>query len=182
MQAQCENEELKAQLSELNDQQARNEEAQASIEEQLSMEQQETEALQQRIEKLSVELEESRRQATAFDAVEAHSESVEADDANDSGEEECSDDTDSMPILNAAEVETDGSERDDLQQIKGVGAKLAQKLNMLGIVNFRGLTELSSEDYERAQELIPSLKSRIDRDGWVEQARQLHQEKYNESL
>jgi len=30
--------------------------------------------------------------------------------------------------------------------------------------------------------LIPSLEKRIARDSWVEQARNLHQEKYNEAI
>jgi predicted flap endonuclease-1-like 5' DNA nuclease len=84
------------------------------------------------------------------------------------------DNTDSMPVLELG--------NDDLQQIKGVGAKLEQKLNMLGITNFRSLVDLTPEDYEQAHKLIPSLQSRIKRDKWMSQARSLHKEKYNEAL
>ncbi|MCP4089212.1 MAG: hypothetical protein GY746_05425 [Gammaproteobacteria bacterium] len=87
----------------------------------------------------------------------------------------------SIPVLKSDESARENS-HDDLKLIKGVGAKLEQKLNMLGIVNFRDLMELTSQDYERAYELIPSLKKRITNDAWVEQARNLHQEKYNETI
>ena len=55
-------------------------------------------------------------------------------------------------------------------------------MNKLGITNYRGLLELGDEDFERAHELIPSLQSRMERDGWLDQARELHAEKYNEAL
>ena len=81
-----------------------------------------------------------------------------------------------MPILQNT------SGLDDLKSIKGVGAKIEQKLNMLGIRSFRSLLELDEDAYQRAAEFIPNLQGRMQRDGWIEQARTLHLEKYNEEL
>lgn len=72
-------------------------------------------------------------------------------------------------------------EQDDLKAIRGVGAKIEQKLNMLGILNFKALAELDAGDYERAAELIPNLEGRMKRDNWTEQARELHEKKYCET-
>jgi predicted flap endonuclease-1-like 5' DNA nuclease len=93
---------------------------------------------------------------------------------------ECADyenaDTDSLPALKVPELQ------DDLKTIRGVGAKLEQKLNMIGICNFRDLVELEEQGYERAARLIPDLVNRIQRDGWMQQARELHRHKYNEAI
>jgi len=93
---------------------------------------------------------------------------------------ECADyenaDTDSLPALKVPELQ------DDLKTIRGVGAKLEQKLNMIGICNFRDLVELEEQGYERAARLIPDLANRIQRDGWMQQARELHRHKYNEAI
>jgi len=86
------------------------------------------------------------------------------------------DDTDSLPILRVPELQ------DDLKTIRGVGAKLEQKLNMIGICNFRDLVELEEKGFERATKLIPDLVNRIQRDNWMQQARDLHRHKYNEGI
>ena len=52
---------------------------------------------------------------------------------------------------------------------------------MLGIQNFKALAELDASDYERAAELIPNLESRMKRDDWTAQARELHEKKYCET-
>lgn len=85
-------------------------------------------------------------------------------------------DTDSLPVLRVPELQ------DDLKTIRGVGAKLEQKLNMIGICNFRDLVELEERGYERATRLIPDLANRIQRDDWMQQARDLHRHKYNEAI
>ncbi len=87
-----------------------------------------------------------------------------------------SDNTDSLPVLSVTEAQ------DDLQSIRGVGAKLEQKLNMIGICNFRDLIELEARDYERAAQLIPDLENRSQRDNWRQQARNLHRHKYEETI
>jgi len=94
-------------------------------------------------------------------------------DANAAAE---NDDTDSLPVLTMPELQ------DDLKSIRGVGAKLEQKLNMIGICNFRDLAELDESTCTRAAQLIPDLANRIERHNWKQQARDLHRQKYNEAL
>ncbi|MEJ2137886.1 MAG: hypothetical protein P8Y61_00290 [Gammaproteobacteria bacterium] len=97
--------------------------------------------------------------------------------------ETVSEDTDRLPVLDASLIEEPDSKfHDDLKAIRGVGAKIEQKLNMLGIVNFKDLAELGADDYERAADLIPNLESRMKRYDWTSQARELHREKYSETI
>jgi len=71
-------------------------------------------------------------------------------------------------------------ERDDLQQIRGIGAKLEQKLNLLGIFSYRQIVSLDNSVYERADLVLPGLRQRVERDAWQAQARALHLEKHQE--
>jgi predicted flap endonuclease-1-like 5' DNA nuclease len=186
-QEQQENSRLRKKLEDLSKTDRNNENAQTEIEEQLCLEQEETRLLSDRIASLQAELTASKSATEAFDDVQPEHQAVspaadESDEADDT--EELSDEnTDSLPVLDPdSYAASEDGLQDDLQLIKGVGAKLAEKLNTLGIRNFRSLMELTPEDYERAQEIIPSLQSRIKRDKWLNQARRLHKQKYNESL
>ena len=76
----------------------------------------------------------------------------------------------------------DGLQRDDLQTIRGVGSKLEQKLNLLGIFSYKEILQLQAADFERANLVIPNLQNRLKKDGWQDQARALHLEKYNELI
>ncbi len=68
-------------------------------------------------------------------------------------------------------------EFDELTDIRGIGAVLARKLHMLGIYRFADLLNLSDDDRERAQQLIPDFERRMKRDDWLEQAQMLHANK-----
>ncbi|MEE4186404.1 MAG: hypothetical protein V2J12_11605 [Gammaproteobacteria bacterium] len=72
--------------------------------------------------------------------------------------------------------------RDELQSIRGIGEKLEQKLNLLGIFSFRQLVELDPAVFDRARLVLPGLEQRVERDAWQAQARALHLEKYNEVI
>lgn len=61
---------------------------------------------------------------------------------------------------------------DDLTRIKGIGAKLNQRLNSLGIFRYSQIAELTREDIERLDGQL-RFKGRIDREKWVEQAKVL---------
>jgi len=62
---------------------------------------------------------------------------------------------------------------DDLQAVKGIGPKLAAKLVALGITSYRQLAELGPDDLAPLAELVGVPLRRIERDGWVESAREL---------
>ncbi|MGI9308714.1 MAG: hypothetical protein ACR2P6_05600 [Gammaproteobacteria bacterium] len=87
-------------------------------------------------------------------------------------------DTDALPILNSNE--DTHVESDKLQDIKGIGTKLEQKLHLVGIHTFKELLDLKPEEYERVGLLIPNFEKRMT-SGWLEQARSLHQDKYLET-
>jgi len=71
---------------------------------------------------------------------------------------------------------------DELTDIRGIGNVIARKLHQLGIYRYRELAALSDDDRERAQMLIPDFDRRMRRDGWQEQARTLHLDKYREPI
>lgn len=62
--------------------------------------------------------------------------------------------------------------RDDLTLIDGIGATLQSKLNSLGITSFKQIAELTEQDIEKINEQL-AFKGRIEREGWVAQARKL---------
>jgi len=59
---------------------------------------------------------------------------------------------------------------DDLKRISGIGPKLEQALNRLGISSFATLAALSDADVARIDEQL-GLNGRIARDAWIVQAR-----------
>lgn len=86
--------------------------------------------------------------------------------------------------LGAAEAarSTNGSEAravaDDLREINGVGPKMAKTLQELGVDSFRELALLTDSRIAQLVQRAPSIGTRIERDGWVEQARMLYEDKY----
>lgn len=72
-------------------------------------------------------------------------------------------------------------EVDDLQAIGGIDPNIEKLLNEHGCYQFKQIAHLSMEDIDRLArtiESMPDLKDRIERDGWVEQARELQAKKY----
>ena len=61
---------------------------------------------------------------------------------------------------------------DDLKKISGVGPVLEGKLNALGITTYEQIVNFSEEDIARVDEVL-NFKGRIERDNWVEQAKEL---------
>lgn len=62
--------------------------------------------------------------------------------------------------------------KDDLKKISGVGPVLEKKLNALGIMTYEQIIAFSAEDIARVDEVL-NFKGRIERDNWVEQAKEL---------
>lgn len=62
--------------------------------------------------------------------------------------------------------------KDKLTLIDGIGATLEAKLNALGITSFRQIADLTPRDIEQVNEVL-RFKGRIEREGWVAQARKL---------
>lgn len=62
--------------------------------------------------------------------------------------------------------------KDDLKKISGVGPVLEGKLNALGITTYEQIVNFSAEDIARVDDVL-NFKGRIERENWVEQAKEL---------
>jgi len=72
--------------------------------------------------------------------------------------------------------------KDSLQQLKGIGSAIEDKLNNIGIFTFKQISNFNSKDIEKITELIKFFPGRIERDDWVGQAfKKLHNNYDNES-
>jgi len=65
-----------------------------------------------------------------------------------------------------------GAEPDDLTQIKGLGPRAAEKLNALGVTTLAEIARWTADDIARIDADIQG-RGRIEREAWVEQARDL---------
>ncbi len=70
-----------------------------------------------------------------------------------------------------AEPEQNG--RDDLKQIKGVGPAIEKTLNEMGIFSFQQIADMSEYDIDRVAQRLKGFRSRIYREDWIGQAREL---------
>lgn len=63
--------------------------------------------------------------------------------------------------------------KDDLKRIKGIGPKLESLLHHNGITTLLQIATLTPEEVAALDEQLEEFKGRIERDNWIEQARQL---------
>ena len=71
---------------------------------------------------------------------------------------------------------------DDLKLIVGIGPVLERMLQQLGVSRYRQIARWTERDIDEFDARLPEFPGRIRRDGWVTQARSLHQSKYGEAL
>jgi predicted flap endonuclease-1-like 5' DNA nuclease len=71
---------------------------------------------------------------------------------------------------------------DDLRRIRGVGPTIESALHGLGVRSYRQLATLDEDGLERVRDAVRDRWQRIEREDWIGQARQLHQEKYGEEV
>jgi len=76
------------------------------------------------------------------------------------------------PAAAKAEKKADKKGGDDLSLLSGVGPVLVKKLNEAGITTFRQIAELTPEQAKELDEKL-SLRGRIEREEWIEQAKEL---------
>ncbi len=67
--------------------------------------------------------------------------------------------------------------RDNLKLIKGVGPAIEKTLNEMGILRFSQIAEMSEYDIDRVAHRMKGFRSRIYREDWIGQARDLHDQK-----
>jgi predicted flap endonuclease-1-like 5' DNA nuclease len=73
-------------------------------------------------------------------------------------------------------------ERDDLELINGVGPVLERMLYDMGIYFFKDIARWDAAKIAEINEKLPQFKGRIEREGWVESAKEEHYKKYGERL
>lgn len=81
-------------------------------------------------------------------------------------------------VVNDSEVAE--NDTDDLKLIKGVGPVIEKTLNGLGIYRFNQISEMSELDIDRVAQQLKGFRSRIYREDWVGQARNLQLQKNND--
>ena len=72
----------------------------------------------------------------------------------------------------SAEAPKAAAGADDLKQLSGVGPALEKKLHEAGITSFAQIAAWTDADVEEFGEKL-SFKGRIEREGWIEQAKEL---------
>jgi predicted flap endonuclease-1-like 5' DNA nuclease len=69
--------------------------------------------------------------------------------------------------------------RDALQAIKGVGPAIEKTLNEMGIFNYQQIAEMSEYDIDRIAKRLKGFRSRIYREDWIGQARELRDQNHS---
>ena len=83
-------------------------------------------------------------------------------------------DTEQPPVPEAEAAGDPGKTlRDDLQQIRGVGPAIENTLNELGIYRYQQIANMSEYDIDRVARRLKGFHSRIYREDWIGQAREL---------
>jgi predicted flap endonuclease-1-like 5' DNA nuclease len=69
-----------------------------------------------------------------------------------------------------------------LKLIVGIGPVLERRLNKLGVFRFKQIARWRESDIERIAQQLRSFGDRITREKWIDGAKKLHKEKYNEEI
>ncbi len=69
-------------------------------------------------------------------------------------------------------------ERDDLQEIIGIGKVFEHTLHELGVFNFRQIANFGISDVARVNSELKEFRGRMEQDDWIGQAKELHFKKY----
>ena len=115
------------------------------------------------------------------DGMDASNEPMEEEDLI--AAEELEDVTDENDVEEPVEDLTgDNVPRDNLKMIKGVGPAIEKTLNEMGICHFDQIAEMSEYEIDRVAHRLKGFRSRIYREDWIGQARDLHDQKVNGQL
>jgi NADH-quinone oxidoreductase subunit E len=74
-------------------------------------------------------------------------------------------------------IDDDAEDRDDLKKIKGIGPSIEKTLNELGVFRFHQIAEMSEYEIDRVAQQLKGFRSRIYREDWIGQARDLQYQK-----
>jgi len=104
---------------------------------------------------------------------------VAEDDQDVTGPEDDESASDERPGEDQDEPGENGGAHDDLKLIKGVGPAIEKTLKEMGICRFNQIAEMSEYDIDRVAHRLKGFRSRIYREDWIGQARDLHDQKVN---
>jgi len=115
------------------------------------------------------------------DGMDASNEPMEDDDliAPEELEDATGEDEVEEPVEDQIDEDTP---RDNLKMIKGVGPAIEKTLNEMGICHFDQIAEMSEYEIDRVAHRLKGFRSRIYREDWIGQARDLHDQKVNGQL
>ena len=103
------------------------------------------------------------------------------DASNDPNEDETEEDIEAFDnveeVEDAADADLHDLPHDNLKLIKGVGPAIEKTLNELGIQRFDQIAQMSEYDIDRVAHRLKGFRSRIYREDWIGQARDLHDQK-----
>jgi len=68
--------------------------------------------------------------------------------------------------------------QDDLKEIKGIGVVIENILNGLGVTTFVQIADFTTAEVEQVRGQLGQFSGRIERDSWISQASELHENKY----
>lgn len=92
------------------------------------------------------------------------------DASNDDAESDAGHLSDDSP---ETDIDPQSSLRDDLQLIKGVGPAIEKTLNDMGFFRLQQIADMTEYDIDRVAERLRGFHSRIYRENWIGQAREL---------
>jgi predicted flap endonuclease-1-like 5' DNA nuclease len=98
------------------------------------------------------------------------------DDSDDSEEDSEASDA-AEEVEDTADADPHDLPGDNLKLIKGVGPAIEKTLNELGIKQFDQIAQMSEYDIDRIAHRLKGFRSRIYREDWIGQARDLHDQK-----
>jgi len=132
---------------------------------------------------LEADLAEARRRVEELEAAnndnQTRIEPVHDPEALTNGRDASNDPTEHQDDPEMGSVETanhdddEHSLRDDLKQIKGVGPAIEKTLNEMGIFRLQQIADMTEYDIDRVAERLKGFHSRIYRENWIGQAREL---------
>jgi predicted flap endonuclease-1-like 5' DNA nuclease len=98
---------------------------------------------------------------------------VEADESGSEAESSSADEEERAVDAESGSTDTLRNSRDKLQAIKGIGPAIEKTLIEMGIIRFQQIADMSEYDIDRIAKRLKGFRSRIYREDWIGQARDL---------
>ena len=85
------------------------------------------------------------------------------------------------PVPNEVNGKKKKVQKDDLQEIIGIGKVFEHALNELGIYTFAQIASFDINDIARVNAVLKGSEGRMEADDWIGQAKELHFKKYGDT-